>query len=210
MAGTTTTSGRGARPVAVSANVYVGTMKGPPRVGTASATAATVYTENLGEVANTSYGAIASLPIVPDVPSATATTIGPPEVGRLAGRAPLSRLGAGVFACARVTRRPAAASPARVSKAKAVEEARRRARRLRVLMGGPSIHVEYRDGQKSGDRWVRSRSYGVRSGVWLRAEARTSVMAWMDWAEPDGSSRKAMWSRSATVWRLFVERWASW
>src|SRR3954467_12566313 len=68
-------------------------MKGPPRVGTASATAATVYTENLGEVANTSYGAIASLPIVPDVPSATATTSGPPEVGRLVGRAPLSRLG---------------------------------------------------------------------------------------------------------------------
>src|SRR4051794_34149395 len=111
-------------------------MKGPPRVGTASATAATVYTENLGEVANTSYGAIASLPIVPDVPSATATTSGPPELGRLVGRAPLSRLGAGVFACARVTRRPAAASPARVSKAKAVEESRRRARRLRMQAVG--------------------------------------------------------------------------
>src|SRR3954453_17655086 len=111
-------------------------MKGPPRVGTASATAATVYTENLGEVANTSYGAIASLPIVPDVPSATATTSGPPEVGRLAGRCPVRRLGAGVFACARVTRMPAAASPARVSMARALEEARRRARRLRVRMEG--------------------------------------------------------------------------
>src|SRR4051794_41964466 len=111
-------------------------MKGPPRVGTASATAATVYTENLGEVANTSYGAIASLPIVPDEPSATATTRGPPEVGRLAGRGPLSGLGVGVFACARVTRMPAAASPARVITARALEEARRRARRPRGGMGG--------------------------------------------------------------------------
>src|SRR3954469_23823025 len=111
-------------------------MKGPPRGGTASATAATVYTENLEEVANTSYGAIASLPIVPDVPSATATTRGPPEVGRLAGRGPLSGLGGGVFACARVTRMPAAARPARVITARAVEEERRRARRLRVRMEG--------------------------------------------------------------------------
>src|SRR3954453_8717840 len=103
MAGTTTTSGRGARPVAVSANVYVGTMKGPPRVGTAWAVAATVYTENLGEVANTSYGAMASLAIVPEAPRATATTSGPPDVGRLAGRRPVRWLGVGVFACLMVT-----------------------------------------------------------------------------------------------------------
>src|SRR5919202_6070705 len=126
-------------------------MKGPPRVGAASATAATVYTEKFGEMANTSYGAIASLPIVRDAPSATATTKGPPEVGRLAGRARLSRLGGGVFACARVTRRPAAASPGRVSKDKAVEEARRRARRLRVIMG--SFH-------SSGEaRWPEAGSW---------------------------------------------------
>src|SRR3982750_3596386 len=102
-AGTTTTSGRGARPVAVSANLYVGTMKGPPRGGTAPAAAATVYTENFGEVANTSYGARASLATVPDVPRATATTKGPPDVGRLAGRCPVRSLGTGVFACLRLT-----------------------------------------------------------------------------------------------------------
>src|SRR4051812_50167350 len=114
-------------------------MNGPLRVGMASAVAATVYTENLGEVANTSYGARASLATVPDVPRATATTSGPPGVGRLAGRCPVRSLGAGVFACDKVTRTPAAASPARVNMARALEEARGTARRVRGALGGLSF-----------------------------------------------------------------------
>src|SRR4051794_30125657 len=73
-AGTTTTSGRGAWPVVVSANVYVGTMSGPPWVWAGPRVAATVYTVNFGELAKTSYGARASLPTVPVAPRATATT----------------------------------------------------------------------------------------------------------------------------------------
>src|SRR5690242_19781161 len=102
-------------------------MNGPLWVGTASAVAAAVYTENFEDLANTSYGARASLPTVPDVPRATATTSGPPDVGRLAERCPVTWLGAGVFACMPVTRMPAAASPARVITARAPEAARRRA-----------------------------------------------------------------------------------
>src|SRR5690349_3143680 len=113
-------------------------MKGPLWVGTASAVAATVYTENFGELANTSYGARASLPTVPDVPSATATTSGPPEVGRPVGMCPATWLGAGVFACAVVARTPATASPARVSRARAPEAAILRVRRLRLGMVSPS------------------------------------------------------------------------
>ena len=125
-----------------------------------------MYTENFGEVANTSYGARASLPTVPDVPRTTATLSGPSELGRLAGRGPLSRLGVGVFACARVRRRPAVASPARVSRVKALEEARGRARRLRVLMGV----LPFGSGSaRATGRRVRSRSYRVGSGVWVRA-----------------------------------------
>src|SRR3954470_1889896 len=73
-AGTTTTSGFGARPEATSANVWVGTIAGPPSAGAGAALAATVQTENIGELANPSNGPRASLPIVPEAPRATATT----------------------------------------------------------------------------------------------------------------------------------------
>src|SRR4051794_31572073 len=70
------------------------------------------------------------------MPRATATTSGPPAVGRLAGRCPATGLGGGVFDCSVVTRTPAAASPARVSTARALEAARRKARR-RLRIEGP-------------------------------------------------------------------------
>src|SRR5690606_27384640 len=48
------------------------------------------------------------------------------------------------------------------------------------------------------------------SGAPVRTAATTSWMASTDSAEPSASCRNAMWSRSATTWRVFVDSAASW
>src|SRR5690242_9346974 len=105
-------------------------MPGPPCVGCGVGLAATVYAENCGELAKTSYGARASLPTVPDAPRTTATWMDPFDDGRLTERPGARCVGAGVVAWLVVTQAPATTRAARVRTAKAIEEATRRARRV--------------------------------------------------------------------------------
>src|SRR5919112_3457659 len=110
-------------------------MAGPPCVGAGAALAATVYTENCGELANTWYGARASLATVPDAPRATATTYGPPGEGRLSGRAARSWADGAVRACAVVVKRPATAMPTSATRTSALLNRTRSVRRMRGDMG---------------------------------------------------------------------------
>src|SRR5919112_2589478 len=113
-------------------------MAGPPCVRLGDALAATVYTENCGELANTSYGARASLPTVPDAPRTTATTYGPPGEGRLTGRAARPSTDGDVCACAVVVKTPATAMPTGATRTSAAESRTRSVRRMRGDMGLPS------------------------------------------------------------------------
>src|ERR671921_1522092 len=110
-------------------------MAGPPCVGAGAALAATVYTENCGELANTWYGARASLATVPDAPRATATTYGPPGEGRLSGRAARPSADGDVCACAVVVKTPATAMPTSTTRTSAPESRTRSVRRTRGDMG---------------------------------------------------------------------------